>query len=104
MNCKTFNFNKTGYIITHTRNTFSKTESGKSWKTKPTETKTETINNKQYENWVTSIPFFNGFCGGTCRGCCGYTVAGYLPTKITSVSPDKSLKHVDVFAFEVVKK
>jgi hypothetical protein len=94
-----FVFSNPNYLIEHTRKTFTRTDSGKSWHTKPGSVKTELIKNEHYTNFVKSVPFFNGFCGGTCRGKETYTVAGYLVTTITSVSPDGSIKHIDTFNF-----
>lgn len=98
MNYRNFSFTNDRFIITHTRKTYEKTDSGKSWKSKPTEEKTETVKPEYYTNYVTSIPFFNNL--GTCRAVHTYTAAGYLPTVITSISPDRRVKHVDSFRFE----
>ncbi len=100
MNYRSFTFTNNSYIITHTREKYTRTASGKSWKKTPDETTTETITAQQYENWVTSIPFFNGFCGGTCRAQHSYTMAGYLPTHITTTSPGKDIQYKDFFAFD----
>lgn len=98
MNYRTFSFTNQYYTITHTRKTYEKTDSGKSWKSKPTEEKQKTVTPEFYTNFVTSIPFFNNL--GTCRAQHSYTSAGYLPTVITSISPDRQVKHVDSFRFE----
>ena len=101
MNYRNFSFTSNAFIITHTRKTYERTATGKSWKSKPTEEKTETIKPEYYTNYVTSIPFFNNL--GTCRAQHRYTPAGYLPTVITSISPDRNVKHVDSFHFECIK-
>jgi hypothetical protein len=98
MNYNKFNFTDSRVTITHVKNIYSRTASGKSWKKAPDETSCETVNAAFYTNYITSIPFFNNF--GTCRAQHSYTPAGYLPTVITSISPDKNIKHVDSFIFE----
>lgn len=98
MNYRQFSFTDARYIITHTRQTYERTESGKSWKSKPVEEYSKIIKPEYYTNFVTSIPFFNNL--GTCRAQHSYTIAGYLPTVITSVSPDRQTKHIDSFRFE----
>lgn len=100
MNYRNFNFNDTNYIITHTRQTYHRTTSGKGWKSKPTKEYNEIVTNEFYNNFVISIPFFNNL--GTCRAKHHYTEAGYLPTIITSISPYNEIKHIDTFSFEYV--
>lgn len=94
---RNFNFTNDNYIITHTRKTYERTDSGKSWKSKPTEQYSETVKPQFYTNYVTSIPFFNVL--GTCRAQHNYTIAGYLPVVITSISPNRETKHIDIFTF-----
>ena len=94
-----FKFTNENYLITHTRTTHKKTDSGKSWRSKPDSTEKKLITAAHYTNFVNSIPFFNGFCGGTCRAKQHYTVAGYFVTTITSISPDGQTKHIDTFDF-----
>lgn len=98
---RNFSFTSTAFIITHTRKTFARTASGKSWKSKPEKEYSETVKPEYYTNYVTSIPFFNNL--GTCRAQHRYTAAGYLPVVITSVSPDRTIKHIDSFNFEYIK-
>lgn len=97
MNYKNFNFTNNNYVITHTKKIYHKTDSGKSWKSKPTEQYTEIVTPQFYTNYVTSISFFNNL--GTCKAIHNYTIAGYLPVTITSISPDKTIKHIDSFTF-----
>ena len=99
MNYRDFTFSKQDYIITHRRETFTRTTSGKSWKKTPDEIKTDVITPQHYENYITSIPFFNGFFGGTCRAEHNYTAAGYLPDRMVTTSPDHTIKHKDFFSF-----
>jgi hypothetical protein len=100
MNYKNFTFTDNSYTITHIREKYTRTGNGKSWKKAPDDVKTETITAQQYENWITSIPFFNGFCGGKCRADLGYTKAGYIPVKIITTSPDAAIKYNDYFNFD----
>ena len=81
---------------------YGKTESGKTWRKKPIEETRETVPPVFYENFVRSISFFNGFMGGTCRAEYNYTGVGYLPTKITTISPDRAEKHIDYFTFDYI--
>jgi hypothetical protein len=100
MNYKNFSFTNENYLIFRERETYHRTESGKSWKSKPTETESPVFNTpEQYTNFITSIPFFNGFFGGTCRAEHGYTGAGYLPRKVITISPGHDIKYVDRFSF-----
>ena len=98
MDYRNFKFTSTLYTIKHTRKTYERTNSGKGWKTKPTEEKQKTVTPEFYTNFVTSIPFFNRL--GTCRAGWNYTTAGYLPVTITSINPDRTTKHIDMFSFE----
>lgn len=89
------------FTITTEQRVFFRTESGKSWKSKPDITEpAEAVTTEYYYNYCDSIPNFNGFFGGTCRGEFSYTPAGYIVTKITTINPDHSAKYVRVFRFE----
>lgn len=99
MDYRKFSFTNNNVTIHHTKEIYHKSASGRSWKRKPDETTRETITAQNYTNYVTSIPFFNGFFGGTCRAEMGYTPAGYIPVKITTISPDRAEKHYDYFTF-----
>lgn len=82
---------------------YSRTASGKSWRSKPDEKETRVITAVEYANCVNSIPFFRNLTRGTCgseRVENGYTANGYIPTKITSVSPDGDIKIIRKFYFE----
>ena len=78
---------------------YSRTASGKSWKAKPDGTSEEIINAEHYNNFVDSIAFFNNWDNGTCRGYRGYTFAGYVITKVTTISPWRDTKFVVTFEF-----
>ena len=60
-----------------------------------TESETRCISAREYACIMSSIGFFNSRCS------MGYTYFGYIPTKITDYSPDKSCKLVRTFKFEV---
>ena len=88
------------YIVLHTKKVYTRTDSGKSWKNKPDSITRTVIDIEHYNNYVTSIPFFNRFGNGAyCRGTYEYTCAGYIPTSIVTVSPFKEIKHIDTFIF-----
>ena len=101
MKYENFRFSDAGFIILHKRYTFKRPEGRKTWPSKPAETSEEEFfTARQYENFVTSIPFFNRFGGrASCRASWSYTVAGYLPAEISTISPDATIKHVDKFHF-----
>lgn len=92
-----FVFSNPDYIITHTKEVYTRTSSGRSWKKKPDKVKTEIIPAAYYTNYITSVPFFNNL--GYCRASYNYTSAGYLPVSTTNISPDKTEKHLDRFSF-----
>ena len=88
------------YMIFVSIDTFSRTDSGKSWKVKPDATDHYIYNDERYTNYVSAIPFFNNFGGGAyCRAHNGYTVAGYLPYEVVTVSPAREIKKVARFTF-----
>lgn len=88
-------------IIEHTKKVFSSTPGG-NFRSRPYKEYTETVTPLFYQNFVQSIPFFNGFGGGSCRAYSNYTAAGYIPTKITTISPDRKTKNVDTFTFTFI--
>ena len=90
------------YKITLTEEKFEKTESGKSWRKKPIETKQEVIKFEEYFNYISSVDFFRGL-GGTERVTQGYTFAGYIPVQLTSISPEKNIKIIRKFKIEKIE-
>ena len=74
---------------------FERTESGKNWKSNPTETEITTINQETQDNIFSkeTQSFFKGI-GGYERASKSYTTAGYMVTRLTSISPDKTTKIV----------
>ena len=66
-------------------------KAGKSWKL--AEVTEENINKEYYLNIVNSVKFFRNL-GGYERASKPYTNAGYIVTRLTSISPDKTTKIV----------
>lgn len=103
MDYKAFHFDRSDVIVTKKVEKFTRTASGKSFRSKPLEVTEELITPKQYENYVTAIPFFNSYgYGASCRAVLGYTKCGYIPTRITSVSPGREVKLVATFRFDFI--
>ena len=71
-------------------------KAGKSWKM--AEVVEENITKECYLNIVNSVKFFRGL-GGYERLTNGYTYAGYIPTQLNSISPDKQEKIIRSFEF-----
>ena len=78
-----------------TTKTFKRTQSGKSWMSNPTEIEITTIDQETYDNIFSkeTQAFFRGL-GGYERASKSYTNAGYIVTRLTSISPDKTTKIV----------
>ena len=76
---------------------YERTESGKSWKSKPITENTKTISQEYYNNIASerALKYWNGFCGGTCRASRSYTYWGYIVTRITRINPERTLKIVE---------
>ena len=81
------------YLVLRTMEKYHKTASGKSWQKKPYAVDREVFKTKNYEWFIQSIPCFNS------RAYWNYTVAGYIPTRVTTVSPDREIKQIDSFQF-----
>lgn len=94
-----FVFSDNSFRIEHTKMIYGTTPAG-NFKSKPHKTIIETVSPEFYTNFVKSVSFFNGFCGGTCRAYWSYTAAGYIPARITTINPDRTEKHVDTFTFK----
>lgn len=71
---------------------------GRKWSAISTQKK-ENYNYIYYCNCVDAIPFFKAL-GGTEKVTVEYTVAGKIPTQLTSISPDRNEKTVRSFIFE----
>ena len=88
------------FTITKTVEHYTQTASGKGFKSKPDSVTTETVTAEHYKNYIDAIQFFNSFdfCA-SCRGYKSYTQAGYLITKVTTISPMREQKQVARFDF-----
>lgn len=60
---------------------------GSKWHEKTEEKTVETVPGNYYMNMIDAIPFFRNL-GGSERVQMGYTLAGYIPTQLSSISPD----------------
>ena len=87
------------YKITLITKKYERTSSGKSWKKNPVEIDEEIISPKKFELIISSIPFFRDL-GGSERVTKGYTVAGYIPVELSSISPSRETKIVRSFKVE----
>ena len=87
------------YKITLTTKKYERTSSGKSWKKNPVEINKSIINSENFKNIISSIPFFRNL-GGSERVTKGYTIAGYIPVELSSISPDRKVKIVRSFKVE----
>ena len=87
------------YKITLTTKKYERTSSGKSWKKNPVESNKSIINSENFKNIISSIPFFRNL-GGYERVTKGYTIAGYIPVELNSISPDKETKIIRKFKVE----
>lgn len=95
-----FIYDNPNYLIFRTIETYSRTASGKSWKSRPDEVENEIVPPKYYTNYITAIPFFNNWGdGASCRAKWSYNAPGYLPTRVTTISPYRETKKEAVFWF-----
>lgn len=60
---------------------------GSKWHEKTDERTVETVPGHYYMNMIDAIPFFRNL-GGSERVQMGYTLAGYIPVQLSSISPD----------------
>ena len=92
-------------VITMTKKEYSRTGSGKSWKKAADVVTTEKIDGRFYNNYICSISFFNNFGGhSSSRAFYGYTYAGYIPVKVSTVSYDGTKKITAEFTFALGNK
>lgn len=109
------------YMLTITRETYSRTESGKSWRTKPDKTETEShpwhrtdpdpsdptgaawITRERWgeeiHNKITSADTLRWFrrLGGSEHAERSYTPVGYIVTRLISTNPDRTVRIVRKF-------
>ena len=91
-------FDNNGYKITMKTENYEKDGS----KFKLVDSDTKDITWEQYFNVIDATPFFKNL-GGTERVSKSYTVVGYVPVEIVSISPDREKKTVRKFSFELKK-
>ena len=87
-----------GYKIILTKEEYRK-EDRKNFPKNPLETTTREITVEEYDNIFSSIDFFKSL-GGNERIYKSYTLAGYIPTKLVSISPDKEIKIIRKISIE----
>lgn len=74
---------------------YSPTKSGKTWSSIPDSKEERIVDDRFYNNYIDSIPFFNNFgYGAYCRGFRSYTIAGNIITRVITVSPGKDRRIV----------
>ena len=83
-----------GLEVTMTKKEYVK--KGTKWDLVSTET--EEVTQDQYNNIFNSIGFFENL-GGIERITKSYTILGYIPVKLNSISPDKTTKITREFCF-----
>lgn len=104
---KNFKYTNEHYLILCTISTYTRTKNGagQGWKADPDEIEKNVYKPRNYTNYITAIPFFDNFGGGaSCRATWGYTIPGYLPTTVTSISPGQDIKKVACFEFIPVER
>ena len=100
MNYYDFTFRSKDFLILCNEKRYSRTASGKNWKQNFDTEKRIVYRAEQYENCVTAVQWFRNMFGSPHeRVEWGYTSAGYIPVKITSISPDSTEKVVRFFEF-----
>jgi hypothetical protein len=87
--------------INYTLETYDRTESGKSWKSKPESTETGVYNREQYQNCTgdDTLRFFRRL-GGSETVVRSYTSQGFIPVRITSCDPSGTIKKVRTFTIK----
>lgn len=91
--------NLEGYKLTLITETYNKKEGNKTFSKKANKVESEIVDNETYKNVFTSVNFFKNL-GGTETITRAYTIAGYIPIRLTSVSPDRKTKVIRVFKIE----
>lgn len=87
--------------ITLTESTYTRTQSGKIWKSKPDNVEVEEITREQH-GYYTKKETLQTFrrLGGSERAQYGYTCDGYKVVKLISANPDRTEKKVREFEFK----
>ena len=87
--------------INLTTTEYEKTESGKSWKSKPVLVEKEVITRDQYNNLTgdDTLRFFRRLGGSQVVACC-YTKHGFIIVQLSSCNPDRTRKIVREFSFD----
>jgi len=87
-------------VVNMTEYTYSRTDSGKSWKSKPDIVEHSTISWEQYLNMTSheTCQFFR-LLGGSEFLSRSYTAYGYIPVKLISCDPSKDIRIVRIFDF-----
>lgn len=88
-----------GYKLTLTKETYKK-EGRKNFPKNPIERETEEITTEEYEKIFSSTNFFVEILEGTERVYKSYTIAGYIPTRLVSTSPNKETKVIRKISIE----
>jgi len=81
------------YKITLIENRYTRNDQ-KLFSRNPQEVTTKTITARQYACYITSIGFFKD------RVYKNYTPVGYIPTRLTCINPDRTLKIVRTFKID----
>ena len=101
------------YMLTITTDTYSRTESGKSWRTQPDETQTETMpwhptperigdvaqSGEDKHRKITAPDTLSWFrrIGGSEYAERSYTPVGFIVTRLVSSNPDRTVRKVRRF-------
>lgn len=88
-----------GYKLTLTKEEYRK-EGRKNFPKNPLEITVEEITTEEYDKIFSSVDFFIETFGGTERIYKSYTLAGYIPTKLVSVSPNEEIKVIRKISIE----
>ena len=88
-----------GYKIILTKEIYKK-EGRKNFPKNPLEREREEITTEEYEKIFSSTNFFVEILGGTERVYKSYTIAGYIPTRLVSTSPNKETKVIRKISIE----
>ena len=84
--------------FTFKQSTYSRTDSGKSWRSQPDEVETKTVSEEFHRNMTSddTLKFFRRL-GGSETVTREYTAWGYIVCRVVSTNPDRTIKHVREF-------